>query len=346
MKKKIYEIIRKSLAKKATGNLGRIVIHDDIIFCYVDGKKLKKKEKYTHRYNLIFKCIPLKEDIYKIYNLEKPVHYIIEDVDFDREINIKASVTNCHVTFKNCTFTGAVEIDFADVVTFINNTYKAQNYSNFRSIYKEGEFGISTRTNKNEINKIEFIGDDIDVDYPETIPVYKVDAKSPKKKQEKSPIVEIWLYAKEILIRDTDIVDAKKIEVVTDDLILNKVNISSKEIEVVTDDLILNKVNISSEEIEVDAANLDSVNLYNEIKGDIISVNTNSYFGELSTKYKTLFVNGIEANKNESNINEETLKLQKQRLELLSTLKKIETCTEEQISQKLKKEPLTKVLKR
>lgn len=58
MKKKIYEILRYMVAKKATHNLGKVKIYDDEIVCFVAGKKLKKKEKYLHRYNLIFRSIP------------------------------------------------------------------------------------------------------------------------------------------------------------------------------------------------------------------------------------------------------------------------------------------------
>lgn len=163
MKRKLYELLRKYVAWRATGKLGKIEILQDEIICYVNKNKLKKKEKYIHRSNLIFKCIPLKKEIYKTYNLNKPVHYIIRNINFDREINIMASMKNCHVTFENCTFTGALEIDFADHLTFKNNTYKAQNYKNFSSIYKEGEFCISTRANKNEINKIEFFNNTVSV---------------------------------------------------------------------------------------------------------------------------------------------------------------------------------------
>ena len=326
MKNKIYELLRKYVARRATGNLGKIAIYNDEIICYVDGRKLKKKEKYTYRYNFIFRCIP-SEEIYRTYNVDKPVHYIIEDVDFDREINIRSSIRGCHVTFDNCTFTGAIGIYFADHITFIHNTYEAQNYKNFYSIYKEGEFCISTRANKNEINKIEFINDDIDVDYPDTIQVFRVTDKKTNKKGDKKPIVKIWLYAKEIIMTKTDIVEAESIEIGTDNLILNKVNISSKE-------------------IEVAATNLESHYYNSKIKSDIISVEIDNYFGKLVAKYKTLFVNGIEINKNESDITEETIKLQKQRLELLSTLKKIETSAEEKILQQVKKYSLTRVLKR
>ena len=41
MKNKIYEILRKHVAKMATGKLGKLEILDDEIVCYVDGKKLE-----------------------------------------------------------------------------------------------------------------------------------------------------------------------------------------------------------------------------------------------------------------------------------------------------------------
>lgn len=319
MKQKIYEILRKYIARRATGNLGRIVIHDDKIVCFVDGRKLKNKEKYTHRYNLIFKCIPLNEEIYKTYNVDKPVHYIIRDVEFDREINIMASTKNCHVTFMNCTFTGAVEIDFADQIKFINNTYNAQNYKNFFSIHKEGEFCISTRANKNEINKIEFLDDKIDVVYTDAI-------STSTEKERKDPTLEIWLYAKEINIFKTDIVNAKSIDIGTDELFLNDLNITSEEIE------------ISSTKF---------ANYFTTVQSDLISVETGEYISiDGNLNCNSMFINGVEWNKNELNIDTENFELQKERLELLGTLKKIETHAEEQISQELKRMALTRMLKR
>jgi len=319
MKKKIYEILRKYVAKKATGNLGRIIIYDDKIVCFVDGRKLKKKEKRIHRYNLIFKCIPLNEEIYTTYNVDKPVHYIIRNVEFDREINIMASTKNCHVTFMNCTFTGAVEIDFADQIQFINNTYNAQNYKNFFSIHKEGEFCISTRANKNEINKIEFLDDKIEINRSDTI-------STVTKKTTNEPPLQIWLYAKEINIFKTDIVNAKSIDIGTDELFLNDLNITSEEIE------------ISSTKF---------VNDFTTIQSDVICMETGEYISiDANLNCDSIFINGVDWNKNESNIDTENFELQQHRLELLGTLKKIETHAEEQISQELKKEPLTRVLKR
>ena len=325
MKNKIYELLRKYVAKRATGNLGKVEILEDQIVCYVDGRKLKKKEKYTDRYNLIFRCIPLKEEIYITYNINKPVHYIIQDVDFDREINIRTSIKNCHVTFENCSFTGAISIDFADHITFINNTYEAQNYKNFWSIYKEGEFCISTTSNKNEINKIEFKNDDINVYYPETIPLFKMIDRSPKKKVKKATL-EIWLYAKNLELSNADIINAKSIEIGAENLLIEDSNISAQEIEINADNIILDNT---------------------EIKVDTISIETNKIDKQdTDIIHKGLFINGIEVNKNELNITKEKLALQQERLKLLSALKKIEAHAKEQISQELKQQPLTRVLKK
>lgn len=324
MKKKIYEILRKYVAKRATGNLGKVKISDDEIICYVDGKKLKKKEKYLHRYNLIFRCIPSSEETYRIYRVDKPVHYIIENVDFDMEINIMASMKNCHVTFENCTFTAGVGIDFADHLTFKNNIYSAQSYKNYRSIYKEGEFCISTKAIKDEVNKIEFINDAVEVEDLQFIPIIKGTDVSRKTYHEKNPIVQIWLYAKEIIFKNSDISDVKSIEIGADELYLTKANISSEETEINAETICLNESKIKSKVISIQSCIID---------------------GKINIEHNGLFINGIEVNKNNKNIELQELKEQKRIIELISTLKKIEIISEETIIDEMKREPLTRVLK-
>lgn len=327
MKNKIYEIIRKIVAKKATHNLGKVEIYDDEIVCYVDGKKIKKKEKYLHRYNLIFRNIPSVDKLYRIYRVDKPVHYIIEDVYFDREVNIMASMKNCHVTFKNCTFTACVEIDFADYITFINNKYKPQTYKNYCSIYKEGKFCISTRANKNEVNKIEFLCDSIAVEDTPIIPMVRATdiGKKQLSRKTKKTTLKMWLYAKEIILTTSDIIDAKSIEIGAD-----KLN--------------LYNVKINTEEIEIDAQNIESS--YCEITSDVILMNTDYYIGKIKVNHCGMFMNGVEVNKFEKKDNVSDLELQNKRLELINTLKKIGTLCEEEISMELRKQPLTKVLKK
>lgn len=327
MKKKIYEILRYMVAKKATHNLGKVKIYDDEIVCFVDEKKLKKKEKYLHRYNLIFRSIPSNNELYQIYRVDKPVHYIVENVDFDREINIMAAMKNCHVTFINCTFTGALEIDFADHVTFKNNKYKPYTYKSCYSIYKEGSFYISTRGNKNEINKLEFLNDNISVENTSIIPMVKatdIGKKALPKNTEKSTL-KVWLYAKELILIDSDIVDAKSIEICADTLRLEDEYLISKEIEIESNKIIL---------------------AYTSIRSEVISIESPLIEGKLQVYHNGLFINGVEVDKNKTVIDNYDLGLQRQRLELINTFKKIGSSCEKTISAELRKQPLSKVLKK
>lgn len=327
MKKKIYEILRYIVAKKATHNLGKVRICDDEIICYVDGKKLKKKEKYLYRYNLMFHSISSSNELYRIYRIDKPVHYIVENVDFDREINIMASMKNCHVTFENCTFTGAIEIDFADHITFKSNKYRPQTYKNYCSIYKNGEFCISTRGNKNEINKLEFLNDDISVEDTPIIPMVKATdiGKKPLPKNTEKSILKVWLYAKELILIDTDIVEAESIGIGADILRLEDEYLISKEIEIESNKIILAYTNIRSEVISIESSLID---------------------GKLQVYHNGLFINGVEVDKNKAVIDNYDLELQRQRLEIINTFKKIGSSCEKTIADELRKQPLTRVLKK
>lgn len=327
MKNKIYEILRKHVAKMATGKLGKVEILDDEIVCYVDGKKLKKKEKYLHRYNLIFKMVnPIKE-IYKIYNLQKPVHYIVKDINFDMEVNIMASMRKCHVTFENCTFTTLVRIDFADHLTFKNNKYKACTYKDYRSIIPEGHFYISTGESQN--NKIEFINDTIEVPDLKYIPVIKA-PDNIKTNYIKKANIKIWLYAKNITMTNVNLINVESMDLRADNLIMNDTNIDSKELSIYVKDITANNSTIKTDIADI---NSETDNAISQIQ----NININ---------YNHLYVDGIEVNKNEKNIDNQSLKLQKQRLELINSLKKIERTCEKEISEEIKRQPLTKVLKK
>lgn len=331
MKNIIYELLRKHVAKRATGNLGKVVITDTGIVCFVDGKKLKKKDKYSNRYNLIFKCIHGDDELYKIYNLNNPVLYIVDGVEFDTEVNIQASIRDCHVTFSNCTFNSCLEIDFADHLTFINNKYKARDYRNYRSIVPQDEFYISTRDNKNEINKIVFIGDSIGTEETATIQIIRACDSTGHTNSTKKPIVRAWLYAKTIGIYGSNIINAKDIHVETDNLELCGTNITSEEIEIKANRIVCADKNCS--------INSDVISL--EIK------DKNSLIGELHAR-NGLFVNGVEIDKKEKVIYGYDLEIEKQkkRVELISTLKKIKESCEETIKEKIRKQPIKRILKK
>ena len=332
MKQKIYEMLRKYVARRATNNLGKVEITDDEIICYVDGKKLKKemKERYLNRYNIVLKSIPFKEEIYKICHLDKPVHYIIGDVDFDREIVVMASTKNCYVTFENCKFKTFVGISFADHITFKNNIYEVNDDKYIYSLIPYGEFHMSTR-NVSEVNKIEFINDKIMVDdTPEVRAIRASDvSKELKNNTYKKGIIEMWLYAKEISFIDSDIINAESLELNVEKIIMENSNLDVNELSVYTEDIMS-----SNSYINTDVADINSG------KDDVIS-----QIQGINIDYNSLFVDGIEVNKNTA-INKQTLELQQKRLELISVLKRIGNKCHEEISMQIKSQPLKRVLKK
>ena len=325
MRKKIYEILRKYIAKEATYNLGKVEKNDDEIICYVDEKKIKEKEKYINRYNLIFKIVNLIKEKYKIYNLNKPVHYILKNINFDKEINIQGSTRDCHITFIDCTFTGGISIDFADHLTFINNKYVSRNYKDYFSIIPVGHFYISTRNYKYDINKIEFVNDEIYVPDIKQIKLIKASKIANKINKTKKSIVKAWLFAKEVSIINTDIINAESIEVRTNNLHLENEYIISKEIEIESKKIIINDTTINS---------------------NVTSIESPVIEGKIITNSNTLFINNIEVDKNMPVLENYDFKLQQERLELINSLKKIEIKSKEVIEEQIKRKPLTRILRK
>lgn len=328
MKNKIYEMLRKYVAKRATHNLGKVEITDDEIICYVDGKKLKKvmeeRGAFLNRYRITFHYIPQNDEMCKLYNINKPIHYIVRNIDFDKEISISAAMKNCHITFENCSFTTCVEIDFADHLTFKNNTYRPQENKYF-SIYKAGEFCISTYDRINEVNKLEFINNKIYVPAIKGIPLMNMNDKKNVITPVTKSKLQLWLYAKEVILNNSDIIDAKSLEIGANTLHLENEYLISEEIEIKANKIIL----------------------YNaKIKSDVVTIDSSKIEGKLPICHEGLFINGVEVDKNEDLIYNYNLELQQKRLELITSLKKVERTCEEQISEEIKKQPLTRVLKK
>lgn len=332
MRKKIYEILRMYVAKRATHNLGKVEITDDEIICYVDGNKLKRQmsEKYLNRYNIILHSIQEGKEIYKTYNLDKPVHYIIKNIDFDKEINIMASMKRCHVTFEECSFKTWISISFADYITFKNNTYSVNDIRYSYSIIPHGQFCISARRII-EVNKLEFVNDKIKVQDVETIEAVNVNDINKKKigKNNKKSVVEMWLVAKEILFINSDIINVDSLELNAEKLTMENSNFDVKEISIYTDDIMSTNSSINTDIADINCGRDDAIN---QIQCIDIS-------------YNNLFVDGIEVNRNDG-INRDVLELQQERLKLISVLKRVECKCEEQIAMEIKKQPLKRVLKK
>jgi len=118
--KQIYhELNRRRIAKKLTGNLGKVDIKNDTIFCNVNKSDIEKKRRVSFRTSTHFNC----EDVASKYNLGKQVCFIVEHVDFQNGLSFSVA-KNIQVTFRHCTFRNHVEItDSAGTVIFKNNNY-------------------------------------------------------------------------------------------------------------------------------------------------------------------------------------------------------------------------------
>ena len=119
------KLMQQKHLKKLTGNLGKVEIKDDRIICYVDERKLEKfKCKHTDIYNLVLMqklfYKPLKQ---QKYDLEKPIYYIFEYIDFDK---IGLRIESCegtHFIFRYCDFYERIDVCWADSITLEENQY-------------------------------------------------------------------------------------------------------------------------------------------------------------------------------------------------------------------------------
>lgn len=74
----LTNIVRNFLKGYLVGNLGKVVEEEDKLICYVDKNKIKEE-----KYNYTIYCYGINDkdnELAKIYNLDKPVHYVIEGI--------------------------------------------------------------------------------------------------------------------------------------------------------------------------------------------------------------------------------------------------------------------------
>ena len=129
------------------------------------------------------------------------------------------------------------------------------------------------------------------------------------------------------MLHDSSEINAKNMEIAADTVTLIDSDISAKEIEIKANKIVFDDATISA---------------------DVITIDSPSIEGKLSMCHEGLFINGVEVDKNEAItiIENYDLALQKQRLELINSLKKIQSTCEERIAEQIKQQPLTRVLKK
>ena len=104
----IYSIARDYFKRKLTNNLGRVVEDGDRLVCYINKNKCEK-DMFTYTIT----CFGLDDknrELADSYKLNKPIYYVLNDIDFDnRKVNIYG-YDECHVIIKNCKFNYGVRI--------------------------------------------------------------------------------------------------------------------------------------------------------------------------------------------------------------------------------------------
>jgi len=99
MKNILYRIFRNYVKKYLTGHLGKVVEKKDRLVCYVNKKRCKK-EKLEYKIS----CLGNEnENIAKKYNLNKPICYVLDGINFDKQTYI-FGWDNCEIYIKNCSF--------------------------------------------------------------------------------------------------------------------------------------------------------------------------------------------------------------------------------------------------
>lgn len=129
IKKLGLNILKKDVIKTITNNLGKVVEEEDKIICYVDKKKCKK-DKYHYTIPCFGNAVSYNyKKLAQRLKLNKPICYIIENIDFDKRVSLFA-YNDCEVIIRNCNFEQGIyghinskcTIDNSYIKAFLDNT--------------------------------------------------------------------------------------------------------------------------------------------------------------------------------------------------------------------------------
>lgn len=158
----LLTVIKDTIKKTLTNNLGTVKETTNQLICYIKKSNIIKK---SNHYKIICNgLIPTTKSIAKKYQLNKPIIYIIENLTFDKPVYIFGNETS-NIIIKNSTFlsglnivtTGNCTLDNNEIINFITMDFYANNLSinNQQIIDKYSKYNsiiLIAANNKLEIN--------------------------------------------------------------------------------------------------------------------------------------------------------------------------------------------------
>ena len=118
----LYNKLREKYKKIITNGLGDVVEEEDKLICYV--KKRSFKKSYGE---YILTCSGLRENdklTLERFQLNKPICYVIDGLEFDKNFVSVFGYDNCEVIIKNCRFDADLEIIIMGKCTIDNTSIK------------------------------------------------------------------------------------------------------------------------------------------------------------------------------------------------------------------------------
>lgn len=102
IKKRFYTMTRDRVKKELTGNLGPVVEDDEKLTCYVEIERCKHTDN-----NFSISCYGIgksNKELAEIHNLNKPIVYVLDGLNFEKNKVQIMGYDNCTVVIKNCRF--------------------------------------------------------------------------------------------------------------------------------------------------------------------------------------------------------------------------------------------------
>lgn len=102
LKESIYKLAREYVKKQLTRNLGKVIEEDDRLICYVNKHKCEK-----NIFTNTFACGGITDNdrhLAKVYNLDKPIYYVFDGLEFDKNQVYIYGYDNVNIIIRNCKF--------------------------------------------------------------------------------------------------------------------------------------------------------------------------------------------------------------------------------------------------